>query len=183
MSLISLAYAQDSTVQNVSNPSMPEWVVVVFGSLFAFVALIMIFRRFDVSSGHAIVLGLAVAVVCLPFVTNFEWTSDGFKITTRSQVSELTRQVTVLTEQEAAIRSSIARIGEELKAANDRIAAIEQGNGESGLPTLNGQLEGREPFNPAVLDSIIIDSESAIRLNEQRMNELNNLQLQLQLAQ
>jgi hypothetical protein len=102
-----------------------DWVFIVGGFALAALALVMIFKKFDVTSGHAIVLAVALGVACLPYVANFEWTKEGFKFTTKTETSQLATEVANLTKQDTATREQLSKIGEALQAATERLVALE----------------------------------------------------------
>lgn len=184
MDLVAIAYAQDVAGESAGMGKAGEWLFIAIGLFLGVLALFMIFRKFEVSSGHAIVLGVAVGLGCLPYVANFEWTKDGFKFTTKSQGSELAAQLESLTRQEAEIRQNIKDMGEALKAATERVAALERADqSRADGPRTTPTVPSAGKFNPAFFDDLITSNEAALKQNEQRLNEIGTLQQQLQTAQ
>lgn len=181
MDIVGTAHAQ--IVARESASAMNEWVFILAGLVLGVLAIFMIFKQFNVSSGHAIVLGVAVGVACLPYVANFEWTKDGFKFTTKLG-SELTAQLEALTRGNTEIRESLKNVSEALKTATERVAALEKA-AQAGAdnPDAPPPGSGDGKFDPAFFDELIMNNEAAIRLNEQRLNELGDLRQQFQRAQ
>jgi mevalonate kinase len=164
MDLISFAYAQATNTGQVS-PSMPDWIFILVGGLIAVLALVLIFRQFTVTSGHALVLGIALAVACLPYVASFEWTDSGFKLTTKAVASELANEVKHLTEQDTAKSEQLKQVNEALKTASERIAALE-----------NASKPGEAiPTDTSEFDRLIKKNDTVIKNNALRIERLDGL--------
>jgi hypothetical protein len=170
---VSAAHAQE-VVQNATS-SISDWVFIAIGIVLAVLAVIMIFKKFDVSSGHAIVLGVAVAVASLPYVANFEWNKDGFKFTTKAQGSQLADQLASLTQQQLDVRENLKNVGEALKAATERMAVIEaavENTGAQITPPASPR------FNLPFFEDLISENTEAIQSGKQQLNEVESLKQQ-----
>ncbi len=164
MDLISFAYAQTSNAGQFSQ-SMPDWVFILVGGLIAVLALALIFWQFTVTSGHALVLGIALAIACLPYVASFEWTDSGFKLTTKAVASELANQIKHLTEQDTAKSEQLKQVNEALKTATERIASLENAN-KPGAAV---------PTDTSKFDSLIKKNDTVIKNNALRIERLDGL--------
>jgi hypothetical protein len=153
-----------------------DWVFIVGGFALAALALVMIFKKFDVTSGHAIVLAVALGVACLPYVANFEWTKEGFKFTTKTETSQLATEVANLTKQDTATREQLSEIGEALQAATERLVALEASRPSDAPPPPDS---GR--FDPAFFEDLIGKNQMAIKDNDLRLRDLQQFQRQLEL--
>jgi hypothetical protein len=153
-----------------------DWVFIAGGFALAALALVMIFKKFDVTSGHAIVLAVALGVACLPYVANFEWTKDGFKFTTKTETSQLATEVANLTKQDTATREQLSKIGEALQAATERLVALEASNSNDAPPPPDS---GR--FDPAFFEDLIGKNQMAIENNNLRLQDLQQFQHRLEL--
>ena len=164
MNVISFAYAQASSAGQVSQ-STPDWVFILVGCLMAALALALIFWQFTVTSGHALVLGIALAIACLPYVASFEWTDSGFKLTTKAVASELASQIKHLTEQDTAKSEQLKQVNEALKTATERLAALENAK-NPGATT---------PSDTSKFDSLIEKNEATIKNNALQIERLDGL--------
>jgi hypothetical protein len=103
-----------------------EVIVVGAGVLLGVGVLIMIFKGVEVSTGHSVIMGLAAALFCLPFVANFEWTKDGFKLTTKEVALELTGQVKQLAQEQVLLNENMKALNSVLEETSTQIAAIQE---------------------------------------------------------
>jgi hypothetical protein len=175
MEIVGTAFAQplDGGLQQVS----PYWFYVA-GGVIAVVGLAFVWRNIAVTSGHAVIVALGVAIIALPSIADFEWTDGGFKFSTRQQVTQLAAQVEALNRQEEAINAALIDMGEAMQVMTERLVALdEETEGGRGTETA----ERGWAFDPAIYDRIITERRSAIQLNQQRLNEINELQRQIQI--
>lgn len=105
---------------------MLEAIVVIAGLLLGGGVLTMISKGVEVSTGHSVIMGLAAVLFCLPFVANFEWTKDGFKLTTKEVALELTDQVRQLAQEQVSLNESMKTLSSALEQASTQITAIQE---------------------------------------------------------
>ncbi|AUX76295.1 hypothetical protein [Sinorhizobium fredii] len=149
-------------------------IAVAAGCIIAVAALTMIFRQLEVSSGHGIVMGVAAVLLALPLISNFEWTGDGFKVTTKEVALELTEQVKQVREQQASLSQGLQSLNAVLQEASGQIAAIQQvlkrdaPNAETDLlkPTVD----------PEKFEKLRNQFEHAIQTNNAATEQLETLQ-------
>lgn len=98
----------------------------VAGIALFLVALYLIIRNINVTSGHALTLGLAFALIAFPHVANLEWSDDGFKFTTKQQGLQLTEQLEALSTQQKQANDTIAKITEALETTQQQIRAMQE---------------------------------------------------------
>ncbi|MER9631009.1 hypothetical protein [Mesorhizobium sp. M0296] len=111
------------------------------GGVIFLAALLAIITNRAVSTGHSLMIAIGAAVVLVPYVSNFEWSDKSIKFTTRLESAALTRNVADTAQNEVQVRSQLTELAAALKAATDRIAALEASTGH-GTGTQNGGLTG-----------------------------------------
>ncbi|MFP5075742.1 hypothetical protein ACLE20_00375 [Rhizobium sp. YIM 134829] len=145
------------------------------GLLVFVVGVILIFGRFPVTTGHALIVGIAAALSSLPFVTSFEWTEKGFKFETRQVGEKLTDQIAKLREDYAKTREDLGSLVAAAENNSKRISALELAgtnptSAPNPLPT----------FDPSIFDRLQKNNDKAVELNVQRLQEVEQLKRNLQ---
>lgn len=179
MEFIASAFAQ-STVPSYETTGLrfSDWIVIGIGIVIAIISLIVISRNIAVTVGHAIILGAGVALVCLPFVANFEWSDKGFKFARREEASELTDQLVNVAKENLAIREDLKKVSEALQAANLRITALEK---PAGSPPPNPQgLDVEQYKGPTFFEDLIRKNDAGIAKGGVSVDQLQNLQRSIQ---
>lgn len=150
----------------------------VVGGIIALIGLVFVWKSIAVTSGHAVIVALGVAIIALPSVADFEFRDGGFRFSTHQQVTRLADQVEALTRQEESINTAIVEMGEAMRSVTEQLAAIERAEeGQPGPEIRPGTWQG---FDPTIYDRIITERQSAIELNQRRLDEINELQRELQ---
>ncbi|MBY5661094.1 hypothetical protein [Rhizobium leguminosarum] len=179
MEFITSAYAQSAVpAYETTGLRFSDWIVIGIGIVIAIISLVVISKNIAVTVGHAIILGAGVALVCLPFVANFEWSDKGFKFARREEASELTDQVVNVAKENLAIREDLKKVSEALQAANLRITALEKPAG-SPPPDLQG-LNLEQYKGPNFFDDLIRKNDVGIAKGSDSIDQLQNLQRSIQ---
>lgn len=172
MELVTAAYAQSAAAGPLQ--STGEWAFFAAGVILALIALGLVLWRFEVSSGHALILAVALALAALPYIANFEWGKDGFKFTTRGESLELAKQVAELTKSDTQSREQVLKLTEALENATKRLAALERTTGASPGPSISSGID------PSVFSTLKEQTTSAIEQNNLRLNQIDSIQKSLQ---
>ncbi len=101
-----------------------EWVLVVTGFALALCAIYLVHRELNVTAGHALIFGVAAAIFCLPFVSSFEWTKDGFKIATRQLAADLTAQVAAVGSEQKNQAAELVTLTKTLADMNNQVNTL-----------------------------------------------------------
>ena len=116
----------------------PFW---IGGGIIVAAALVALLVGRAVSTGHSLMIAVGAALVLVPYVSNFEWSANSIKFTTRQQTAELAQSLAQAAKDEVNLREQIAELAQGLKAATERIAALERNTG-NGTGTETGGLTG-----------------------------------------
>lgn len=179
MSFITAAYAQSATTDYVATGlKTSDWAIMIIGVIIALISLTVIYRNIAVTTGHALILGAGVALICLPFIANFEWSDKGFKFARREDATDLAAKVIGLAEDTVAIRSELKTVTEALQAANLRIATLEKPAGSPPLASPNFNVEDFK--KPTLFEDLLKRNELGILKGNASIDQLQDLKKAIQ---
>lgn len=173
MESVSSAYAQTQSISPLQDGT--TWIFLLAALVLAGAALYFIVNKFEVTSGHAIVLAVALGTAALPYVASFEWTKDGFKFTTKGESLELAKQIEDLTRNDTQLRQQLNVLTNALENANRRLVALEITTARTGGPAPPPSEMGQ-----GVLQSFQRQNEAIIQQNASRLEDLAAFQRKLQ---
>lgn len=182
---ISIAEAADAvtTATTVSTNAPNSTFFFIAGAILAFAALLLIFFRFEVSTGHAVLLGLAAALISLPFVASFEWGKDGFKLVTKEVGEKLSDEIAKLREEQQKALANIQSLTEAAAANTARITALEVAaeNPNADLRPLPDP--AFKKFDPTFFNDLLSKGNGAMQLNDARLRDVERLKQDFQAIQ
>ncbi|MDX0411594.1 hypothetical protein GOC69_12165 [Sinorhizobium medicae] len=170
-----LATTINATTANASaGGPLGDWIFLVAGFLLAVVAVSLIFKQIAVTTGHAVILGLAIAIAALPYIASFSFSNEGFNITTKQQGAALTEEVKALGEQQKQTAQATQAITEAMEAIQRQIVAIKQASAAAGNPSAT--VPEFQKYDDEFFRTLGGDVQQTIKDSEGSLKQLNDLQ-------
>lgn len=157
-----------------ANSLLSDWIFLVAGLVLAAIAVILIVKQIAVTTGHAVILGLAIAIAALPYVASFSLSSEGFNITTKQQGAALTQEVKALGEQQKQTAQATQALTEAMGAIQRQIVAIKQASAAAGNPSAT--VPDFQKYDDAFFRNLGGDVQQTIENSEGSLKQLNELQ-------
>ncbi|MCT7662338.1 hypothetical protein [Shinella kummerowiae] len=137
-----------------------DFVPVAVGAIFAIAAFVAVFCGREVSVGHSIVLGAAIALTALPYAANVEWTDGGFKFVAKAQNVELATKLEDIAKAQVRDAQSIRELAAQVSAIAERI---------------NSPSPEQKPLDLGDLSKLKSDTESAIASHQKTVDSILKL--------
>lgn len=180
---ISIAEAADAAATAAATSSPNSAFFLIAGAVLAFAALLLIFFRYEVSTGHAVLLGLAAALISLPFVASFEWGKDGFKLVTKEVGEKLSDEIAKIREEQQKALANIQSLTEAASANAARIGALENAARNPGIEFSPVPDPAFKKFDPTFFNDLLSKGNGAMELNDARLRDVERLKQDFQTLQ
>ncbi|RVM19656.1 hypothetical protein [Sinorhizobium meliloti] len=151
-----------------------EWIFLVVGLVLAAIALGLIVKQIAVTSGHAAIVGLAIAIAALPYIASFSLSNEGVNITTKQQGATLTEEVKAVGEQQKRTAQSVHALTEAMEAMQKQIVALKQASASAGNPIPTDP--EFQKYDDRFFQDLGGDVQQTIKSSEGSLKQLNELQ-------
>jgi hypothetical protein len=185
MDFVSSAYAQAASAA-IDDPGFftthSAFVLAVVGLCVVAVSLFLVLKERPVTTGQSVILGVGLAFLAMPFITNFEWSDKGFKLTMKSAAADLTKEVARLAEDNKKVREELLQLNEALKGTVAKVEEVAPANPGEPLkqPTLgSGKLEWQKLTKPKFFEDFSVRNKSAIELNQDSIGRIQDIEKSL----
>ncbi|MCK8782632.1 hypothetical protein M0654_21930 [Rhizobium sp. NTR19] len=189
MGFVSTASAQSKTSAIASGDASflavhSSSVMAAVGILVVLVSLFLVLKNRPVTTGQSVILGVGLVFLAMPFITNFEWSGDGFKVTMQSATIDLTREVARLTEDNRKVREELLQLSGALKGA---VAKVEEVTppvaGEPAkTPSVSADIrQWNEVTQPKFFEEFSNRNQSAIESSQQGLGRIQGIERTLRL--
>lgn len=186
MDFISIAHAQGTSVAAAASPGFfatnAASVLAVVGLCVVGVSLFLVLKDKPVSTGQSVILGVGLAFLAMPFITNFEWSDKGFKLTMKSAAEGLTLEVARLTKDNEGIRQQLEQLKEAVKGTVAKVEEVRPetpGSSPKVPMSGSGKAEWEQLIKPDFFQDFSVKNKTAIELNRDSLDKLQDIQKSL----
>lgn len=159
--------------------TMPTLAFTAAAAVLGVVTLILIFKKVEVSSGHAIMMGAALALAALPYVAKFEWSKDGVKYEARMQAMQVAKAVEDVAQAQAKQNETVKQLTADLQIAAQNIQAFRTTAATGGL---NGNFGDIPRLDPDAFKTLLERSQAIEDTNKMTLERLEQFQHRWSLA-
>ncbi len=166
----------DATAKAVETAAtIPTLAFVAAAAVLGIATLVLIFKKVEVSSGHAIMMGAALALAALPYVAKFEWSKDGVKYEARALVLPVAQAVKEVAETQKQQNETVRKLTSDLQIAAQNIQAFRANASMGGV---NGTLGNVPGLDPSAIEKLLERTQAIDSTNELTLERLKEFQQQ-----